>query len=87
MPSGVYELVDPSPRGSEEPLYKTELIHRRGPWNNADDVEWATLIYIDRFNNRRIHSSLGDLSPAEFEAAFYDETKSANRSILEPASL
>ena len=58
-------------------LYKTELIHRRGPWKNADDVEWATLIYIDWFNNRRIHSSLGDLPPAEFEAAFYDETNPA----------
>ena len=56
-------------------LYKTELIHRRGPWKNADDVEWATLIYIDWFNNRRIHSSLGDLPPAEFEAAFYDVTE------------
>ena len=59
-------------------LYKTELIHRRGPWKNADDVEWATMIYIDWFNNRRIHSSLGDLSPAEFEAAFYDETEPVN---------
>ena len=59
-------------------LYKTELIHRRGPWKNADDVEWATLIYIDWFNNRRIHSSLGDLSPAEFEAVFYDETEPVN---------
>ena len=64
-------------------LYKTELIHRRGPWKNADDVERATLIYIDWFNNRRIHSSLGDLSPAEFEAAFYDETESANQAASE----
>ena len=64
-------------------LYKTELIHRRGPWKNADDVEWATLIYIDWFNNRRIHSSLGDLSPAEFEAAFYNETESANQAASE----
>ena len=52
-------------------------------WKNADDVEWATLIYIDWFNNRRIHSSLGDLSPAEFEAAFYDETESANQAASE----
>jgi putative transposase len=50
-------------------LYKTELIHRRGPWKNADDVEWATLIYIDWFNNRqRRHSALGMMSPIEFEA-------------------
>jgi len=58
-------------------LYKTELIHRRGPWKNVDDVEWATLIYIDWFNNRRIHGSLDDLSPAEFEDAFCDETNPA----------
>jgi len=64
-------------------LYKNELIHRRGPWKNAEDVEWATPIYIDWFSNRRIHSSLGDLSPAEFEAAFYNETESANQAASE----
>ena len=52
-------------------LYKTELIHRRGPWKNADDIEWATLIYIDWFNNRRLHGEIGMVPPAELEATFY----------------
>jgi putative transposase len=56
-------------------LYKTELIHRKGPWRNVEHVEWETLKYVDWFNNRRIHSALSDLSPAEFEAKFYAETE------------
>jgi putative transposase len=52
-------------------LYKTELIHRRGPWKNVDYVEWATLTYVDRFNNRRIHNEIGKNPPAEFEENYY----------------
>ncbi len=56
-------------------LYKTELIHHRAPWRNADDVEWATLTYIDWFNHRRIHNEIGKVPPAELEAAYYRQTK------------
>jgi putative transposase len=49
-------------------LYKAELIHHRGPWRGLDDVEYATLEYVDWFNHRRLHSELGMLPPAEFEA-------------------
>ena len=49
-------------------LYKTELIHRQGPWRNVEHVEWETLKYVDWFNNRRIHEALDWVSPAEFEA-------------------
>ena len=52
-------------------LYKTELIRRRGPWRTVDDVELATLGWVHWFNNSRLHSSLGDIPPAEFEAAYY----------------
>ena len=52
-------------------LYKTELIRRQGPWRHAEHVELATLTYIDWFNNRRLHSELGDIPPAEFEADYY----------------
>jgi putative transposase len=52
-------------------LYKTELIHRRGPWKNVDHVEWATLTYVDWFNNRRIHNEIGKIPPAEFEENYY----------------
>jgi len=57
-------------------LYKTELIHRKGPWRNVEHVEWATLNYLDWFNNRRIHEALDYVSPVEFERAYYDTSES-----------
>jgi putative transposase len=44
------------------------LIRHRGPWRGLDDVEYATLEYVDWFNHRRLHGELGMLPPAEFEA-------------------
>jgi putative transposase len=58
-------------------LYKTELIHRRGPWKNADHIEWATLTYVDWFNNRRIHNEIGKIPPAEFEETYYRQNATA----------
>src|SRR4051812_37000329 len=52
-------------------LYKTEVIRRRGPWRDVDTVELATLAWVHWFNTQRLHSSLGDLPPTEFETAFY----------------
>ncbi len=52
-------------------LYKTELIHPEGPGRNVDHVEWATLTYVDWFNNRRIHNEIGKIPPAEFEENYY----------------
>jgi putative transposase len=49
-------------------LYKTELIRHRGPWSGLDDVEYATMEYVDWFNRRRLHGELGMIPPAEFEA-------------------
>jgi putative transposase len=56
-------------------LYKTELIRRQGPWRNVDHVELATLAWVEWFNQRRLHSELGDIPPAEFEADYYAETR------------
>lgn len=52
-------------------LYKTELIERHRPWKTFEQVELATLEYIDWFNNRRLHSSIGDVPPAEAEGRYY----------------
>jgi putative transposase len=57
-------------------LYKTELIHRKGPWRNVEHVEWATLKYLDWFNKRRIHEALDYVSPIKFERAYYDSDES-----------
>ena len=53
-------------------LYKTEVIHRRGPWRNLQAVELATLEWVDWFNHRRLLEPIGNVPPAEAEAAFHD---------------
>ena len=52
-------------------LYKTELIRRRGPWKGLDDVELATMEYVDWFNHRRLHGACGDVPPVECEDNHY----------------
>ena len=52
-------------------LYKTEVIRRRGPWRHIDDVEYATLEWVDWFNHRRLLEPIGNVPPAELEQAYY----------------
>ena len=52
-------------------LYKAEVIHRRGPWRTLEAVEYATLEWVDWFNNRRLLEPIGHVPPAEAEAAYY----------------
>jgi len=52
-------------------LYKAELVYWEGPWAGADDLELATLGWVDWFNQTRIHSSLGYRTPAEVETEYY----------------
>ena len=60
-----------------------ELIYRRGPWRGLDDVEFATLEYVDWFNNRRLHGEIepgaGYTTPAAVEADHYRQTISADQ--------
>ena len=52
-------------------LYKTEVIYRRSPWRHAEQVEYATLEWVDWFNNRRLLEPIGNVPPAEFEEQYY----------------
>lgn len=52
-------------------LYKAEVIHRRGPWRSFEAVEFATLEWVDWFNNRRIMEPIGYITPAEAEERYY----------------
>jgi putative transposase len=56
-------------------LFKTECIRttvfQPGPYRTINDVEYATAGWVDWYNNRRLHSSLGYLTPSEFEQAHY----------------
>jgi transposase InsO family protein len=50
---------------------KTEVIHRRGPWRNLEAVEFATLEWVDWFNNRRLLEPIGNMPPTEAEAHYF----------------
>ena len=52
-------------------LFKTELIKQIGPWKSMREVEWETLKWVDWYNNRRLLGSIGYITPAEAEEAFY----------------
>jgi transposase InsO family protein len=54
-------------------LFKTEVIRRRGPWRNVDAVEFATLDWVDWFNNHRLLEPVGNIPPAEAEARYYEQ--------------
>lgn len=58
-------------------LYKAEVIHKSSPWKSLDDVEVATLTWVEWFNNRRLYSVLGYVSPREFEQIYYQQMESA----------
>jgi transposase InsO family protein len=51
-------------------LYKAEVIWRKGPWRSFEAVELATLEWVDWFNNRRLLEPIGNIPPAEAEAAY-----------------
>ena len=79
-------------------LYKWELIYPQGPWRGLDDVEFATLGYVDWFNHRRLHGEITDdntyVTPAEFEATYYrqDSTRPRGgypitRAVMEPGAI
>ena len=53
-------------------LFKTEEIHRRGPWKGLEDVEFATLEWVAWYNGSRLLEPLGYVPPTEFEKAYHD---------------
>ena len=59
-------------------LYKAEVIHRRGPWRSFEAVEYATLEWVDWFNNRRLLGPVGNIPPAEAEENHYAASENLN---------
>ena len=58
-------------------LYKAEVIYKDGPWRGLEEVERATLTWVDWFNNRRILEPIGDIPPAEYELLYYQNPESS----------
>lgn len=52
-------------------LFKAEVIHRKRSWKQPDEVEYATLEWVDWFNNRRLLEPIGDIPPIALEQAYY----------------
>ena len=68
-------------------LFKTEVIHRRGPWRGLEAVEFATLEWVDWFKNRRLLEPIGNISPAEAETRYHAENReTAIAACLTPSS-
>jgi transposase InsO family protein len=71
-------------------LFKNEAIRdgspfRSGPLRTIDDVEWITAGWVDWYNARRLHSTLGDVPPDEYEAAYYADLETPAHPALAPA--
>lgn len=56
-------------------LCKADVIHQRGPWRCMEAVEFTTLEWVDWFDNRRLLEPIGNILPAEAEAAYYAKLK------------
>jgi len=54
-------------------LFKTEVIRRCGLWRSIDEVEYATLEWVEWFNHCRLLESIGNIPPAELETAYYHQ--------------
>jgi transposase InsO family protein len=54
-------------------LFKAEVIRRKGPWRTLEAVEFATLMWVDWFNHRRLLEPIGYVPPAEYEARYYEQ--------------
>ena len=63
-------------------LFKTELVRWEGPWKGRDDLELATLDYVDWFNHVRLYEDLGYRPPAEVEAEYYQTLKTPDEQPL-----
>jgi putative transposase len=54
-------------------LFKADVIWRREPWRTIEDVEFATLEWVDWFNTRRLLEPIGYVTPAEYEEAYHQQ--------------
>jgi len=70
-PGSVGDAYDDAPAESVIGLFKTEAIHRRGPWRGFDDVEHAPLEWVAWFDQQRLLARLAHVPPAEFEERVY----------------
>jgi putative transposase len=71
-------------------LFKNKAIRddspfRNGPLRTVENVEWATAEWVDWHNARRLHSTLGNVPPEEFESTYYADLTTPSHPVLAPA--
>ncbi len=71
LPAQIADIAHQNKAVVYDILFKTEVIHRRGPWRTCKAVEFATLEWVDWFNKRRLLEPIGNIPPDEAEARFY----------------
>jgi putative transposase len=70
----VGDAYDNAMAGSFVDSFKTELISDR-VWQTRSQLELAIVGWVSWFNNDRLHESLNDIPPAEFEALYAGRTE------------
>ena len=60
-------------------LYKREVIRHEGPWKSTEQVELATLVWVDWYDNSRLHGACEKRSPLAYEQAHYEELARSGR--------
>lgn len=57
-------------------LYKTEKIKKEYPWKTIQEVEYATMEWVNWYNNKRLLESIGYIPPVEYERMYYSNQES-----------
>ncbi len=68
-------------------LYKRECVRHDGPFRTVDELELATLDWVDWFNHDRLHGALGHVPPIEFEEQHYRQINAQQHPLLGEPSL
>jgi len=50
-------------------------MHEREKWESWRQVEQATASWVHWYNTERLHSSIGDIPPVEYEENYYDRVQ------------
>ena len=68
------------PESQPDPSRRVRYASHRGPWRGLEDLELATLEWVDWFNRRRLHHhNVGRVPPAEAEDIHYRQQHSGHQ--------
>ena len=62
-------------------LYKAECVNFEGPWRTVEELELATLLWIDWYNPIRLHSSIDYTTPAAYEQTYWQTQTPATQTV------